>query len=192
MIFRRRTSWIVSAVTITLLAPYQASVAEEETTEAKYEFQSYAGYYFPHTSEVDDDLIWGTRVGRGFQDWRWNVLAGVEYFKPSGQFSKIFFFDVSGVLHFRPDKPAIPTVFAGLGWALVDEDGVGDDDEPDISETLTGDSLFATFGIGFKVFLNRNKTWNLNMRSLARWYEDRDDGDLDREFTAGLGWVMGR
>ena len=92
--------------------------------------------------------------------------------------------------HIRPDSRFVTTVYAGPGFAFITLDGVvAGPGGPVVAFTGLEDHSFTFhFGAGFKYDLKDNVY--LRLASRLRYFEQREEDDLDQEVTIGVGWKL--
>jgi hypothetical protein len=98
--------------------------------------------------------------------------------------------DVSLVYIFKPEKKLSLGIGGGIGWAFASADV--EVSGPSGSYTLQGleDDSFTAHAILGPVLKLSDRVF-LRLATRFRWFEGREDDEVDREITLGVGFVLG-
>jgi hypothetical protein len=159
----------------------------------------YVGNYDPEPDLIDDDSTAGVRAGYVFN--RKFALAGsLGVFSSDNDFSSGSFsgevdldltlLDFTAFRVFRGGKKVSPAIGGGIGgaFASVDLELTG----PGIiiiGEDLEDDSLTLNLAAGASIQLGK-RFW-LRPNSKFRWYESRDDDEVDQEVSVAFLFRVG-
>ncbi len=180
---KRYTFGIAVAI---LMAALAVAPAQAEVTAETIEFEAYLGAYSPEPDVLDSAATVGIRVGYNITQ-RFNVTGELGFVSADGKSSgpgkasdiDWVFTDFSFVWNIRPNRKFVTTLYSGPGYAFASGDIGGLDD----------DSFTFHFGFGFKWDMTDN--FYLRLASRLRWFENRNDDEIDREITFGVGWKFG-
>jgi opacity protein-like surface antigen len=154
------------------------------------------GAYDPGPDVIDDSEIFDLRFNYSLsQKLRVGVSVGFTKFESdalpaglTGSFDgEVVFIDLGAGYVFRPQKRFSFAVGGGIGGAFTSIDGaiqgVGGSL---LFEDVTGDSLTLTAGFGMRIGLT--KRIGLRLLKRYRWFEAREDDEIDSDLTLGLGF----
>jgi opacity protein-like surface antigen len=185
-----------------LMAALAASPAQAVITAETIEFEAYLGAYLPGPDDVlDTAATFGVRVGYNITQ-RFNVTGELGFVSTDGDKSRRgrtadvdvdwVVSDFSFVWNIRPNKKFVTTLYAGPGYAFASADidtPSGSGNRFDKLQDLDDDSFTFHFGFGFKWDMTDN--FYLRLASRFRWFENRDEDEIDQEITFGVGWKFG-
>jgi hypothetical protein len=176
-----------------------AGPAADASDEGKWFGGVYGGNYSPGPDDVDDEGTFGIRVGfvltphvsisgslgvvEAESDFNQTLFTG----NVDGDFT---FLDFNAFYIFRPESRFHFTVGGGLGGAFASFDGrVTGPGATLIFDDYTDESFTLNAGIGpvFRI----NDRWFLRLLNRYRWFEKREDDEVDQEITLGVGYVFG-
>jgi hypothetical protein len=196
--FQRKTLILLLTTVLTAMLAVPASAAVEEGSNS---FEIYAGVYFPDGSTFDEAATYGLRFGRAFTS-RWGGEISAGYYEDdavtgAGTVASptldndldIINIDLDVVFFANPDSSAVFTVYGGIGWANTDWKQT--DVVAKTSTSADSDSFTVNAGIGGRFYLGAEERVFLRIDGRARYFEDRDDDEIDFEATFGVGWVWG-
>ena len=182
---KRYTFGIAVAI---LMAALAVAPAQAEVTAETIEFEAYLGAYSPGPDVLDSAATVGIRVGYNITQ-RFNVTGELGFVSTDGKKKRRggtadvdidwVFTDFSFVWNIRPNKKFVTTLYGGPGYAF----GSGEIDDVD-------DDSF-TFHVGFGFKWDMTDSFYLRLASRFRWFENRNDDEIDREITFGVGWKFG-
>ncbi len=185
---------VVTVITLAIVAPPIHAEILPRTTE----IEVYGGVYVPYTDVIDNKPTLGLRVGHNLSK-RFNITGTFGFISSDNQFEitpstvadieyDIVFGDLSFMYQIRPDSRFVTTVYAGPGFAFITLEGVvTGPGGPAVAFTgLEDDTFTFHIGAGFKYDLKDNMY--LRFASRLRYFEQREEDDLDQEITIGIGW----
>ena len=191
----RRSVWFpMLSFAMAVLVTGFGSVTEASVEEDTWSFSIYAGNYDPGPDVIDDDVSFGVRLGKVLSPhFGWEGEIG--YFNVEEDFttpvpgsidSDIIFFDFSLIRYLRVDSRVTPTLFGGAGFSSASSDvsvgGITFNDLDSESFTLHG---------GFGAIIDLGEKYYIRPSTRFRWFENRDDDEIDTEFTVAFGWKFG-
>lgn len=205
----------LSAAALVLGASLVATSARAEVTDGSGNIEVYAGWYFPDDSGAGadyDDLTAGLRLGYVFTK-HLGLQATLGWFEGDGTYThpaygkqtispSIVPLDISLMGYINPDSRAVFTAYGGIGYAFQDADvdvncNVLPDPVDDLCradkgarESHTDDSFTLHAGVGAKIDVT--ESFYLRPDARVRWFEDREDNEMDWEVSLGFGWWLGR
>ena len=189
--FQRKTLSLLLTTLLTAVLVAPASAAVEEGTS---QFEIFAGVYFPDGSIFDENPTYGLRFGHVFSPRVGFEIQGSYYGDDEDLVLTnvdidLINVDLDVVFFANPDSRAVFTVFGGLGWSNTDITVTDLTTKARFSDD--SDSLTVNAGIGGRFFVGSGERVYLRLDGRARWFEDRDDDEVDFEATFGVGWVFG-
>lgn len=189
-----------TAAGLLLLLAAAAPAARAAVLANSGNFEVFAGTTFPGPELLDEDLLFGIRLGfnassrtslellLAFQETD-SSLAGPELAGAPGALEyKALVLDLSFARHLLPRKRATPLLLAGAGWVDVTTDR---EPEPTPGADLDGleeDSISVHAAAGVRVALTKGTYLRAEWR--ARWLQARGHDPLDSEITVGFGYYF--
>jgi hypothetical protein len=176
-------------------------VAVSPAASQTYTFEIYAGNYDPDPDILDDDATFGLRLGHWFNK-RVTLQGSLGFFKVDEEFSEgetgaeidadIILVDVSLGYLFRSDKKRFrPVVFGGIGGSFASIDAtVTTPNLIALVDDLDRDSL--TLHAGFGPIFQVSERFYIRPSARFRWYENREDDEIDQELSLNFGWAFRR
>jgi hypothetical protein len=185
-----------AVVTLLLLAVGPAAGAADQ---GKWFVGVYGGDYDPGPSVVDDEATFGARFGYLLTP-RVAISASVGVADAESKFDQstftgnvkgdFTFLDFNAFYMFRPEKRFRFTAGGGLGGAFASFDGqVTGPGATVVFSDFTDESL--TLNAGFGPVFRINDQWILRLLNRYRWFENREDDEVDQETTLGVGYTFG-
>ena len=175
------------------------------TTSAKVEedtmnFEVFVGSYSPGPDELDSEPTYGIRYGFDFTEKMGLQFelsqTGADDDFTSGMVTGSFdldvtFLDVSFVRYFKTDGRISPTVYGGIGGAFHSLDLIVSG--PLVAgsfQNIEDDTLTAHIGFGARIQLGESRAY-LRPAGRIRWFEQREDDEIDTYFSLAIGWIIG-
>jgi OOP family OmpA-OmpF porin len=193
MDIKRMASWLGAAVFAT--AGASASAAEIEA--GQWAWGPYAGYYMPDSDVIDAGPTGGLRLGYMMSD-HWAVTSSFGYVALEGEEGSgedeieadldVGVVDLNLMYVFRPEAKWSFTAGAGVGWAFVDGE-IEDFEGNKITDSLSDDSF--TYNVALGPIVKLGERANLRLLTRLRWFDEREDDEMDREITLGLMFPIG-
>ncbi len=194
--FARRC--VVALATAVLLAT-AAPTAHAGLGEDVMFFEVYGGIYNPELNVLDSSATYGLRLGSTFGT-RLAVSGTLGYFETDGQISapaatgpielNAWLADATMAYLFMPDsRVATLAVGGGVGWAFADLDGELTTDQLRITFKNFEQNSFTLNLVGVAAFRLSQRLY-VKPAFRWRWYEARDDNELDLEYTLALGFLF--
>ncbi len=193
---QRRARW--AACGVALLAAISPSAAD--VIPESWEIEVYGGTSDPGIDFLDDDLVFGLRVGYNITE-HFNLTSSVGYYSTEEEISDLGFtgeldftdttIDLSAMLHLIPDKPFNPQLFAGLGWSFVSLEGEVSGPGGLYPSSIEGEDNSFTVHGGAGIRIDLGSIVYLNGQIRLRWYEGRDEDETATEYALGLGFKLG-
>jgi hypothetical protein len=162
----------------------------------QYQLELFGGYYDPKPDVMDEGNLAGLRFGRMTQEmFRFDVTVG--YFEgdlltEEGDDRDLtyesFFVNFDETLLLNPDGSVHPTVVVGVGWAWAKLVGHGSGGLGSGFEKLDEGTLSVNAGLGLEVELGSRASLRPVVR--ARWFEARDQDEVDLEATLGIAFSL--
>ncbi|MBP7148988.1 MAG: outer membrane beta-barrel protein [Acidobacteria bacterium] len=170
----------------------------------------YAGQYSPGPDEIDDELTYGLRLGMmATENWGVAMSLGVmsidSDFKSDdirGEIDGDFtFVDVDALYAIGgPDRRLHLVVGAGVGWAFASVDGTVRTRLPALRDVKERDAEFTFRGADADSFTANvvlgpaysfSDKFSIRLQNRWRWFEQRDDDEIDRELTLAAIFAFG-
>jgi hypothetical protein len=178
-------------------APPSAPAVEPESPRPTWNFEVFAGYFFPE--ELDEDLTYGLRFGRRYVNkWGWQLggswfdVADSQGFSGQDVDADVVHVDLSAMYYPRDGGFSF---FFGPGFAS------GNVDVPGTTEEISDDVFSAHVGIGYefgRAARAGQSSFFVKPDARLRWYELEgfgEDGGRDNqltyEATIAFGWRFG-
>ena len=188
---------VAPIITLAVLAVVPAAQAEVNAGENAFEI--YAGIYSPDVDALDDDPTFGIRFNHNVNQ-RFNMEGTLGFFSSDGREKisgvtvdldyDVIFTEFSFAAMFRPMKRAHPMLFGGPGWAFVSGDVKLSGPLATVTfNDLEDDSFMLHMGFGTKFHIG-DRTY-IRLATRWRWFENREEDDLDKEVTIALGIKFG-
>jgi hypothetical protein len=180
----------MGTVLLTLSAGYAYAIDQKP---GDWEYAFYAGAYLPDPSELDSGPTGGMRIGYRATE-RVALTASLGYTSLDGEAgsgtTKIkgdldaLLLDFNAWYIFWPDRRLSFTIGAGPGYAwgngsIENNAGVNVD-----SGHITDGSL--TFNAALGPIFRLNDRVDLRLMTRVRYFDNREDDDLDKEITLGI------
>jgi opacity protein-like surface antigen len=187
---------------ITLLAALAlaGTVSADGVEPGQWSLGVYGGWYQPEPSLVDDDFTYGLRLGYMI-DEHWAVSGSLGFMNLSGDELEIderldadidlTFLDFDVFYAFNPQSRFVFTVGGGFGWSFVDGDIKAYDDEGVFLGSASAQDDGLTFNLALGPVIKLTDNMVLRLMTRFRYFDERDDDEIDREFTAALVWGLG-
>jgi opacity protein-like surface antigen len=184
----------LSALAVLLFAggAVQAQSFEEDT----FLFEVFAGQYMPGPSFLDDETTFGLRGGfAAGNHWAFVGSFSVVEFDDTVTSGKArvdfeietFLVDFTANYIFRPDNKVNILVGGGAGGSFSDLDAEISTSDFGIRISNAEDDSF-TLNAGVGAVIHLTDLLYLKPEFRARWYETRDDDEIDTEATLALGF----
>lgn len=158
------------------------------------QFEVLAGFYEPSPPFLDADLLYGIRFGfntgahlmfeleLAFQSSDSQV---VEMGVPGRIDYEAMLLDLSVGWTFAPRKKVNGMIYGGVGYANVDASVEAG--EASISG-LFDDSVTVNLGAGLRIGITKGSYLRFDVR--GRWFNSRDDDEVDGDATVAYGWYF--
>jgi hypothetical protein len=184
---------------ICLLVP--AAPVFAENVGKTWHVEGYVGAYIPKPDIFDNQVTLGGRVGYDFTK-NMGLEGSLGWFGSSKDFdvspgvtaeidADFIMTDFSFVYTLFPEKKFNPKLYGGIGGAFVSADVLVDAPGGGIFFSGIDDDAFTVhFGGGSKISINEVMYFRFAGR--MRYYENRDDDEIDSEFTGALGYTFGQ
>jgi hypothetical protein len=194
--FARRS---VVALAAAVLLVSAAPTAHAGLGEDVMFFEIYGGIYNPEVDALDSDTTYGVRLG-GTIGTRLALSGTLGYFETDGRIStpsatgpielSAWLADATMAYLFIPDsRVATLALGGGIGAAFADFDGELTTDELRITFKNFGQNSFTLNLVGVAAFRLSQRLY-VKPAFRWRWYEARDDNELDLEYTLALGFLF--
>jgi hypothetical protein len=154
------------------------------------------GAYDAGPDVIDDSELFDLRFNYALsQKLRVGASVGFSKFESgalpaglTGSFDgEVVFVDLGAGYVFRPRKRLSFAVAGSIGGAFTSIDGaIQDVDGTPLFEDVTGDSLTLSAGFGARIAFTRRI--GLRLLKRYRWFEAREDDEIDSDLTLGLGF----
>jgi hypothetical protein len=187
------------ALALAALSPAAHAAAPKE---GKWAIGFYAGTYKPESDDLEDQDTFGVRLGYMFTK---HVSFGgslglistesdISGTGVSGEVDIDFtLLDFDFVYAFRPDKRFSIALGGGPGWAFASADGEVTTPLGTVSfEGADDDSFTMNAIVGGAIGLGKTRKFFLRPATRFRWFEKREEDDIDQEFTVMFGWALGK
>ncbi len=183
--------WFVAAVVLVF------AISPAVSQSADFSFEIYAGHYDPGPDFLEDDVTLGLRVGTWIND-RVTLQGTLGFVETSGEFrdgstraridADITLVDVSlGYLVGSQGRRVRALVYGGIGGSFANIDATAS--TPNVVTIIDGlDRDSFTVHLGFGPIFAINERLYLRLAGGFRWYENREDDEIDREIALSLGW----
>jgi Outer membrane protein beta-barrel domain len=152
--------------------------------------------YTPGASQLDSDLAYGIRFAVNANE-RITYAGEFGYVSLSGEFSdgitttqvdySSWFSDFVTDINFASKSKVVPAIFLGLGWAGENADAKSTGNLFTVSVEDAYQSGF-TLQAGAALKIQMGKSFELRPGVRWRWFEARDQDDIDTEFLLGFGY----
>lgn len=185
---QRSVGAAVGAVLLTLALAAAPAQAQAGTGS----FELYAGYYFPDSDVLDDDVTYGVRGGYRLSD-SFGIQGSVGRYEDSENILglanvnlELTLVDASAVWYFNPGSSSEFFVFGGPGWAFAD---VNADFLGIPLDSVSDDTFTLHAGLGLNIGLTDRIYLRPDVR--ARWFDDSND-EVDLEASLAVGFTLGK
>lgn len=193
MDIKRAASWLGAAIIATCGAT--ANAAEIES--GLWAWGPYGGWYMPDSDVIDAGPTGGLRIGYMASD-HVALTGSFGYASLEGEEGQgeneieadldVGLIDLNAFYVFRPESKLSFTVGAGVGWAFVDGE-ISNFQGQTISDSLSDDSF--TYNVAAGPIIKLGERANLRLLTRLRWFDEREDDEMDREITLGLMFPIG-
>ncbi|MEE9255315.1 MAG: hypothetical protein V3U43_10290 [Pseudomonadales bacterium] len=136
--------------------------------EGSWAVMVFGGLHKPKPGGIDNEGVFGIRGARALTD-RWVAVGSLGHSDIGRGQQTLLDANMSYV--FRPDKRLSMVLTGGIGHAFVN----------DIAER---DSF--TMNVGFGPMIGLNSRLMIRVLNRFRWFESRDDDNVDQEITIAL------
>jgi len=145
----------------------------------------YIGAYIPDPGAIDTGMTGGLRLG--YRASERVAFSGSLGYAPleADDFDidvDLTLLDFNAWYIFRPEAKVSLTIGAGPGWAWVDAQGPG-------GSSFSDDSF--TANVAFGPIIKLGERANLRLLNRFRYFDERDDDEIDQEITLGLMFALG-
>ena len=203
---RRSLGWTVGMLmgcAVLVSGPAAFGQSSGSAEEGTWSIGFYGGTYAPGPDELDDQTTYGIRVGYGITP-HWFVSGSLGRVSTeseelpaglSGEVETDFtLLDFSGgYVFFKPERIFRLSLLAGIGGAWASADGELTDTASGatvVFEDLEADGFTVHAGIG--PIIRLHKKVYLRVLTRFRYFDDREEDNVDREITLGIGFPLGK
>ncbi len=191
----KRLFWVLVVLGIVVAGP-----PADASDEGRWFGGVYVGNYNPGPDVIDDEPTFGIRVGYVLSP-HVSVSGSLGTADAESSFDQVtftgnvegdfLFLDANAFYMFRPESRFRFTLGGGVGGAFASFDGQVTGLGAVVTfEDFTDESLTLNAGLGpvFKI----NDRIFLRLLTRFRWFENREDDEIDQEITLGFGFAFGK